>query len=145
MTTERAARVPAMTADERAARLAALQQRRGDVRAADHTAIVDSMAAARALKPNVRRRRRHAAAGARILAGTLSAATGVVLMGAMAESPTNATATPGSHGSGTSAPKVIIAPQGASNGTSPTSRSAAPRAPRVTVGTSPPITTSQGS
>jgi hypothetical protein len=50
MTTERSARVPAMTADERAARLAALQQRRAPT-------------------PKAPRRCRHAAAGARILAG----------------------------------------------------------------------------
>jgi hypothetical protein len=126
MTTDRAARVSAMTADERAARLAALQQRR-------------------APGPTARGRRRHAAAGARILAGSISAATGLVLMGAMADSPTNTTATPASHVTGSSAPNVIVVPRGTSNATSPAAPSAPPSAPLVTAGTAPPITTSQGS
>jgi hypothetical protein len=124
MTTERA--VPAMTADERAARLAALQRRRAPVAEAP-------------------RRRRHAAAGARILAGSLSAATGLVLMGAMAESPTNTTAAPVSHVSGTTAPNVLVAPRQTSQGTSQTPRTTAPSAPPVTAGIAPPVTTSQGS
>lgn len=77
MTTERAS-------DDQAARLAVLQQRRAGRTPPPPTRHA-SVRTAEPGRPAVRRpRRRHAAAGARILVGTLSAASALGLVGAMA-------------------------------------------------------------
>jgi hypothetical protein len=68
---------------DRAARLEALTQRRGTARPAKRPTVVEP-----SIAPTVgskRRHRRHAATGGRILAGGLSAATALGLMGAMAD------------------------------------------------------------
>jgi hypothetical protein len=78
--------------DDRAARLEALRQRQSQPRQAvpPDTTRPTPVPAPNAL-PRPRTRRRHAAAGGRILAGSLSAATALGLMGAMAHAVTPAT------------------------------------------------------
>jgi hypothetical protein len=116
------------SADDRAARLDALRRRRtgtpeaGTVESASPTA------------PRRRPHRRHAATGGRILAGSLSAAAALALMGAMAHATSPST----------DAPTPTTAP----GATAPTARAAdvaAPAAPRVTPTAAAPVTTSRGS
>jgi hypothetical protein len=111
------------SAADRAARIEALRQRR---------------AASAAPRPSGRRR--HAAAGSRILAGGLSAAAALGLMGAMAHATGAATGTSTTATAGVpAAPTVIVIhrPAGANSG--------AVAAPQITPTTAPPVATSKGS
>ena len=87
-----------------------------------------------------RRRRRHAATGGRILAGSLSAAAALGLMGAMAHATS-----PGSDAqtasSGDSASATVIVIRRSVGAT----EAAATAAPRVTATVAAPVTTSRGS
>jgi hypothetical protein len=113
------------SAADRAARIEALRQRR-----------------AAGAAPQQRSRRRHAAAGGRILAGGLSVAAALGLMGAMANatsaSTNGSTATTATAGV-PAAPTVIVIrrPAGATV--------AAPIRPQIAPTTAAPVATSRGS
>lgn len=103
-------------------------------------------------------RRRHAATGARILAGGLSAATALGLMGAMAggAGSTGGSGSPAPVQTITTPPLALLATQSSSapiegdlGATSQTTSSAettqVPPAPQVVPADAPPVTVSQGS
>jgi hypothetical protein len=134
--------------DDRAARLEALRRRQATRSTGPAGATARAVspgtagATSRAVSPGPqrRRRRRHAAAGGRILAGGLSAAVAVGLMGAMAHAAT-----------GTDEPSTGPATVGS---TTPASTSGAPEGPSAPSTTPPPrvarthaapVTTSRGS
>ena len=128
-----------MSADERAARLEALRQRRAPTRPAPPAEPVGPTTAAAATRR--RARRRHAAIGGRILAGSLSAAVALGLMGAMAHATGSngdaSTATPAD----TPAARAVIVirrPDAATD-------VAALATPRIAATAVAPVTTSRGS
>lgn len=124
--------------EDRAARLEALRQRRGATQPAP-TADSDEPAAATAGR-RPRTHRRHAATGGRILAGSLSAAAALGLMGAMAQAASPSTDAPTATVSDAAAPPVIVIRRSVR----PTAV-AAPASPRVTPTVAAPVTTSRGS
>jgi hypothetical protein len=132
MTTDRT------SADDHAARLEALRQRRAASRPASPADTAEPTAA---IANPGRRARRHAATGGRILAGSVSAAAALALMGAMANATNPSTDAPTTTtGDDTAVPTVIVIrrPAGATE-------VAAPGAPRVTPTVAAPVTTSRGS
>jgi hypothetical protein len=121
-----------------AARLEALRQRRTGRSSAPH----DSVPREHRAVPPQRTRRRHAAPGGRIIAGSLSAATALSLMGAMAHADRAVQVAPDvESGSTTRAPTVIVVRQAA--GTPRTV--AATATPVVTPAAAAAVTTSRGS
>lgn len=121
-----------------AARLEALRQRRSATHpapAADSDEPAEATAA-----PRPRTRRRHAATGGRILAGSLSAAAALGLMGAMAHATSPSTDPPTATIGDPAAPSVIVIRRSAG-----ATEVAAPAAPRVTPTVAAPVTTSRGS
>jgi hypothetical protein len=127
--------------DDRAARLAALRERRAATGPA--TPPPDGQSAtAPALTARPRARRRHAATGGRIMAGSLSAAAALALMGAMAHATTSTAQAPAGPAAATSAtPTVIVIRRSGDTA----SAVAAPVTPRVTPTAAAPVTTSRGS
>ena len=127
-----------MSDDDRAARLEALQRRRAAARPALRSGPAEPSTATPAT--GRRARRRHAAMGGRILAGSLSAAAALGLVGAMAHvaGASTETSTTGT-GDAAAVPTVIVIhrPAGAS--------AAARAAPHVTPTTAAPVATSRGS
>jgi hypothetical protein len=133
MTTDRT------SADDHAARLQALRQRRAASRPAPPTNTAEPPAAT--AHPRRRARRRHAATGGRILAGSLSAAAALGLMGAMANATNPSSDAPTTTTEDvTAVPTVIVISR-----TAGATEVAAPAAPRVTPTVAAPVTTSRGS
>ncbi len=126
-------------ADERVARLEALRQRRGPKHSAP-TADSDGTATAPAgTRP--RTRRRHAATGGRMIAGSLSAAAALGLMGAMAQATSPSTDAPTTTAATDAAAPTVTVIRRSTGAT----EVAAPAAPRVTPTVAAPVTTSRGS
>jgi hypothetical protein len=132
MTTERT------PTDDRAARLEALRQRRAARPATSDNPTEPG--AATAMPRQRARRRRRAATGGRILAGGLSAAAALGLMGAMAHATSPSTATPTTVENTPAAPTVIVIRRPGE-----ATPVAAPVAPPVTPTVAAPVTTSRGS
>lgn len=127
---------------DRAARLAALRERRAAAGGATPSPLGPATTAP-AATPRVRRH--HAAAGARIMAGSLSAATALALMGAMAQETTGTAKVPTpASATRTTATVVVIRRSGI---TAPAV--APPVTPTVTPMVTPtavaPVATSRGS
>ena len=125
------------SADDRVARLAALRQRR-DATGPAAAAVEASAATA---SPRQRSPRRHTGAGGRILAGSLSAAAALGLMGAMARAagPSTDAPTPTTAPTG-AAPTVIVIRRPAG----PTDV-AVPATPQVSPTAATPVTATRGS
>jgi hypothetical protein len=123
-------------ADDHAARLEALRQRRAASRPAPPADTAEPAVAA--ANPRRQARRRHAATGGRILAGSLSAAAALGLMAAMTHA-TNPSSDAPNRTDATAAPTVIVIrrPGGATEVVAP--------APRVSATVAARITTSRGS
>lgn len=131
------------SADERAARLAALRQRRGG--RVEPSLPPDSQAPTASRTP--RRRRGHAATGARILAGGVSAGVALALMGVMAEGAfdSDAPAAPAPPDVA-AAPILIVVRRGP--GPRPATRTGVATvaaAPAVAPTAAPPVALSRGS
>ena len=130
MTTDPTSRVPSDDAG-RQARLEALQRRRTATQATE-------------APPSGKCRRRHAATGARILAGSLSASAALGLMAVMAGAPASDTgATPNAPAA--ARPVVIVVRSSSDSSRSDLGSPTIAAAPAVSASTRTPVTTSQAS
>lgn len=131
MTTDPTSRVPSDDAARRA-RLEALQRRRTATRANEPPASGKS-------------RRRHAATGARVLAGSLSAGAALGLMALMAGTPAGDTGATPAATSASAQPVVIVVRSSGDSLRTDTGSPSIAAAPAVSASTRTPITTSQAS
>lgn len=129
------------SADERAARLAALRQRRGG--RAEPGLRPDSQAPIPSRAPS--RRRGHAATGARILTGGLSAGVALALMGVMAESTFDSGAPAAPAPPDVAAAPVVIVVRHGSGPALGSQVTAVAAAPAVAPTAAPPVALSRGS